>query len=152
MFDGITHGDVGIVGAFRFHVADGGESILQRTASGLRSENRAVRKRPLEDLFVVLPWFLITLQKYMCMRIHQAGRACLSAQINESCTQQLGKIRPIIRDRTELAFLNSYQRIVPGLIRRFVYKRTAANECNLVSLLGVGRGCGGRHRPVVEQH
>src|ERR1700674_3779871 len=73
--DGLFDADVAIARAFRLHVAQGGESLLQRAPRGNRGSGRTKRQRILQNVDVVSALCgLLTLQKDMGMRIDQAGQ------------------------------------------------------------------------------
>ena len=103
----------------------------------LRSQDGAVRQRPLENLLVVLARLLIALQKNMRVRIHQAGQTGLCRKVDESRAGWLGKVRRVIRDGAELASRNLHQHVLARLIRYLVNQRAAVNKGDLVTLSGL---------------
>jgi hypothetical protein len=72
---------VGIAGAFRAEVAQGGEAGLQRRGGVLASEQGAVFDRFLHHLLVPAG-FIVGVQQDVRVQVHQAWHECLAGQVD----------------------------------------------------------------------
>ena len=111
-----------------------------------RAENRAVRRRVLQDLHVVIFGGDVALQQHVSVRIDQAGQADLAAEVDD-CGAALG-----LRSVTELIdlFANDAKRDV--LLRSVALAVVEGSAANIGDLgrgrlrLGLGESDGDREK------
>src|SRR5512133_90058 len=86
VFDRLFDSHIAVPGAFRLHIAESSEPLLQRTANRNRRSSSAQRSWIFQNVGVIssLGWIL-TLQEYVGMRVDQSGKQSSSREINGGC-------------------------------------------------------------------
>ena len=128
--------DVRIARAFGFQIADSRESIFQPLFRRLRSQDRAVRVRLLQDLVVIIFLGDVALQQHVRVRVDQSRQARLARQIDH-----LRSARRRRSDLRNLLSLDLHYHIAPRLLRPAVNQRSAVQIDRWFLRGRLRRGC-----------
>ena len=110
LIDGIAHGGIGRAGAFRAHVALGGEAGHQVVAGGQHGEDGALRNGFLNGLQVLRAG----MQEQVHMRVDQAGQQRAIAQVDDLRAGRMGDRGAGFDDAVVLHQHLTGRKIAPG--------------------------------------